>query len=327
MEGNNTKNRFISSFKILKQYDEALVPSANPVWAAFFGLFLVFILYQIVGSLLTMAVFGFDLKNVDKNSLRLMTIAGQLLFILLPALLMARAVYGDVSTVLRVRRMPDKEEFLFAIAGLIILSPLFQIYLSLQNYGLTKLAEKYELINAFKVYLDNMDKLIENSYLDILGSTSPLETVLVVIVVTLVPALCEETFFRGFIQKSFELRLRPAVAISITSVFFALYHFNPYGMIPLFLLAAYLGYWAYKSQSLFIPMTIHFFNNFFAVLMYLIYGEEELISNPDVSDLNVGEATAQMFFLIVIFVALMFFVAKHYGTKKSDENVSDLFET
>ncbi len=318
MEENNTKNRFISDFKILREYDNALIPSANPVGIAFFGLFLVFILYQILGSLLTMAVFGFDLKNVDKNSLRLMTIAGQLLFILLPALVMARAAYGDVSTIIRVRRMPRKEEFLYAVAGLVLLTPLFQIYLALQNYAITKLAERYDLINSLKVFLDNMDKLVENSYLDILASSSPIETALVVIVVTIVPALCEETFFRGFAQKSLELKLRPALAIVITSIFFSIYHFNPYGMIPLFLLSVYLGFWAYKSQSIFISMTVHFLNNFFAVVMYLIYGEEELVSTPDISQINPLQLSAQFFALAVVFAILMFYVYKYFKKLESE---------
>ncbi len=318
MEINNTKNRFISSFKILREYDEALIPSVNPVWAAFFGLFLVFILYQIVGSLLTMAVFGFDLKNVNKNSLRLMTIAGQLLFILLPALVMARAVYGDVSTIVRVRRLPARTEFLFAIAGLVILTPLFQLFIAIQNYIITSLAAKSEFVNSIKVFLDNMDKLVESSYLDILATTSPIETILVVIVVTVVPALCEETFFRGFIQKSFELKLRPVIAISITSLFFAFYHFNPYGMIPLFFLSAYLGYWAYKSQSIFISMTIHFLNNLFAVMMYLVYGEEELITKPDVSNIDIVSISGQFVFLFVIFLVLIFYVRKFYAKAEAE---------
>ena len=313
MEANKPNNRFIENFNLLKRYDEALIPSANPIAAALFGLVLVFILYQIVGSLLTLAVFGFDLKNVDKNSLRLMTIAGQLLFILLPALILAKSVYGDVSTIIRFRRLPERTEFLFAVGGLIILTPLFQLFLEIQNYTITKLAEQFDLINSVKVFLDNLDKLVESSYLDILVSTSPIETVLVVIVVTVVPALCEETFFRGFIQKSFELKLKPVWAISITSLFFAMYHFNPYGTIPLFLLSAYLGYWAYKSQSIFIPMTIHFLNNFFAVSMYLIYGEEELISTPDISQINIFSALGQFAFLFVLFIILIFYVNKYYN--------------
>ena len=312
-------NHFFSDFKPLEEYEAAIIPSANPVWAAFFGLVLVFVLYQILGSLLTMAVFGFDLKNVDKNSLRLMTIAGQLLFILLPALMMARSVYGDVSTVIRVRRMPLKEEFFFAIVGLLILTPLFQIYLALQNYAITTLAEKSELINALKTFLDNMDKLVEASYLDILVTNSPIETVLVIIVVTVVPALCEETFFRGFVQKSFEFKLKPLYAISITSIFFAFYHFNPYGMIPLFLLSAYLGYWAYKSQSIFLSMTIHFINNFIAVAMYLIYGKEELVSTPDISKIEPLSLLAQLAVLTLIFFAAMIYANRFYKKRFAND--------
>ncbi len=322
MEGKNLNSKFIDDFNLLKSYDDSLIPTVNPIWAAFFGLFSVFILYQIIGSLLTMAVFGFDLKNVDKNSLRLMTIAGQLLFILLPALILSRSVFGDVSTIVRTRRLPNAKEFLLAIAGLVILSPLFQVYIEIQNYIITKLADNFSLFQSIKGFLDNLDKLVENSYLDILVSKTPIETILVVIVVTVVPALCEETFFRGFVQKSLELRLKPVWAISITSVFFAFYHFNPYGTLPLFFLSAYLGYWAYKSQSIFIPMTIHFFNNFFAVLMYLIYGEEELISAPDISKINITTSIAEFTFLFVLFVIIIVYVSNYYKKLKAEYDLS-----
>ncbi len=308
----NRKDNIKEIYRRIDEYNRNLFPMMNPVTAAFLALFGVFILYQVVGSLITLIIFGFKLENADTNAMRLMTMAGQFLFILLPAIWLAKAVYGDVSTVLRVRRIPPAKEFGFAIAGLAILTPLLQIFITLQNYVITHLAEHSALINSFKHFLDNMDKFVESSYLDILTTHNIFETSLVILVVAITPAICEEVFFRGFVQKSFELKLKPVWAISITSIFFALYHFNPYGLVSLFFLATFLGWFAYRGKSILLSMTIHFLNNLFAVVMYLIYGKDELISNPDVSNINIPEIIGEFGFLLVLFIIFFIYVRKYY---------------
>ncbi len=308
----NRKDNIKEIYRRIDEYNRNLFPMMNPVTAAFLALFGVFILYQVVGSLITLIIFGFKLENADTNAMRLMTMAGQFLFILLPAIWLAKAVYGDVSTVLRVRRIPPAKEFGFAIAGLAILTPLLQIFITLQNYVITHLAEHSALINSFKHFLDNMDKFVESSYLDILTTHNIFETSLVILVVAITPAICEEVFFRGFVQKSFELKLKPVWAISITSIFFALYHFNPYGLVSLFFLATFLGWFAYRGKSILLSMTIHFLNNLFAIVMYLIYGKDELISNPDVSNINIPEIIGEFGFLLVLFIIFFIYVRNYY---------------
>ncbi len=313
LDNANKKKKYAS----FDEFDRNLIPFMNPVKAAFIALFAVFILYQIVGSFLTLLIFGFDLKNINTNAMRLMTMAGQILFILLPAIWLAKVVFTDVSTILRVRRLPPLKEFGLAIVGLAILTPLLQIFINLQNYLITNLADKYSLINSLKQFLDKMDKLVETSYLDILSTHSVIEVILVVVVVAVTPALCEEFFFRGFIQKSFELKIKPIWAIAITSIFFAFYHFNPYGLISLFFLAMFLGWFAYKGKSILLPMTIHFLNNLFAIIMYFIYGKEEIVSNPDVSNLNISETSLQFGILLVLFILFFIYVNNYY--KKLEE--------
>ena len=314
----NLKKNIKYIYQKLDEYDRNLFPMMNPVTAAFLSLFGVFLLYQVVGSLITLIIFGFKLENVNTNAMRLMTMAGQFLFILLPAIWLAKSIYGDVSTVLRVRRIPPAKEFGFAIAGLAILTPLLQLLITLQNYVITHLAEHSEFINSFKHFLDNIDKFVESSYLDILTTNNIFETSLVILVVAITPAICEEIFFRGFVQKSFELKLKPVWAISITSIFFALYHFNPYGLISLFFLATFLGWFAYRGKSILLSMTIHFLNNLFAVMMYLIYGKDELISNPDVSNIKVSEILGEFGFLLVLFIIFFIYVRNYY--KKLEES-------
>lgn len=84
-----------------------------PVTAAFFALAMVFLLYQFGGAILTLLVFGFDIENADINLLRLLTMGGQVLLILLPSLLFARFVYTDITSVLRVKFPTKKRNWNF----------------------------------------------------------------------------------------------------------------------------------------------------------------------------------------------------------------------
>ncbi len=92
--------------------DDDLEYEISPVAAAFIGLAGAFFLYQIVGALLTVLIFGLNLESIPVNSLRLMTMAGQILFILLPALLFAKWIYSDVGKIIRIR-IPDLKELGF----------------------------------------------------------------------------------------------------------------------------------------------------------------------------------------------------------------------
>ncbi|MGA8263415.1 MAG: CPBP family intramembrane glutamate endopeptidase, partial [Ignavibacteriaceae bacterium] len=81
-------------------YSRKLNPIISPISAAFIGLFGGFFLYQIVGGVLTLLIFGLDIEKAPVNGFRLMTMAGQVLFILLPALLFSKWFYEDVTTVI-----------------------------------------------------------------------------------------------------------------------------------------------------------------------------------------------------------------------------------
>jgi hypothetical protein len=296
--------------------DNDLEFQVSPVAAAFIGLAGAFFLYQIVGSLITVLILGMDLESVPVNSLRLMTMAGQILFILLPALLFAKWIYSDVGKIIRIRKPDLKELGLFTI-GIIILTPLLQSYLYIQNYYLEIFAKNSSFINSVKSFFDTLNEMVEKTYSNLLSASNIFELALVVVVVAVVPALSEETMFRGFIQRSFELRYKKYYGAIITAVFFSLYHFNPYGFIPLFVLGAFFGFAAYKSKTLLIPMFLHFLNNFSAVSLYHIIGDDELIKSD--SSVNSDELSSyvMMFFgLVVLFVGLIVVINKYYSSKK-----------
>ncbi|MDT3695945.1 MAG: CPBP family intramembrane glutamic endopeptidase [Ignavibacterium sp.] len=292
--------------------DDDLVFTISPVAAAFIGLAGGFLLYQIVGGFLTILILGMNLEAVPVNNLRLMTMAGQILFILLPALLFAKWIYNDVGKIIRIRK-PKLIETGFFTLGMIILTPLLQVYLYIQNYFFDILAKNLSFFNSVKSFFDILNDMVEKTYKNLLEASNVFELLLVILVIAIVPAISEEAMFRGFIQRSFELKYRKYIAAGITALFFSLFHANPYGLIPLFVLGFFFGFAAYKSKTLLVPMFLHFLNNFSAVILYHTVGDEELIkSDPAVNQNELSSYVMMFFVLVILFAALIVLINKYY---------------
>lgn len=301
------------------------IPTMSPTKAAILGLIAVFFIFQFGGGLLTLAVFGFDLNNADMNLMRLLTIGSQILFILFPAILFSKLVFVDVTSVLRIKMPNPKEMGLFAL-GLILLVPLLQDYLHIQNYIIQELADESELVLGIKNFLDMLDKLVEESYLQLLTAKNTFEYILIILTVSVTPAICEELFFRGYVQKSFEYKNKPLTAIFVTSLFFGLYHFNPYGLLPLIVLGMYLGYSVYKSDSIVIPVILHFLNNFIAIVAFFIFGEEELMQSNFSDVENISTRILSFTIILVLFIGFIIFISRNYVKLTKTEVQNDMSE-
>jgi hypothetical protein len=302
--------------KLPRGFEPHLEPTMSPITAAFFGLIVVFVLYQIVGSFIALAIFGMDIQNADVNLIRLFSIGGEILLILFPALLFAKLIFEDVSTVIRFKPAHIKEIGIFVI-GLILIVPLLQNYLYIQNYFFEHLAASSETFNALKGLLDELDKYIQETYGNLLSADTVFGMSFVVVVVAVTPAVCEEVFFRGYVQKSFEQRLQPFTAALVTGVFFGLYHFNPYGLIALIFLGTYIGYAAYMTNSIFVPILLHFLNNFVSIAAYYIFDNKEFLESKVNDPQNFNAHLGNFVFLLILFSAFIIFVRSYYNRKNS----------
>jgi len=291
-------------------------PLISPVAAAFLGLIGGFILYQGLGSVLTVLIFGSDLEAIPVDGLRFTTIVGQILFIFLPALFFSKWIYGDISKIISLK-LPEWKELLLFILGIIILTPLLQSYLYIQNYIIERWAESSQFINSIKFLIDSLNELIEKTFGNLIHADNFAEMLLVIITISIIPAICEEVMFRGYIQRSFGFKFKSHIAALLTALFFALYHFNPYGLIPLAIIGFYLGFAAYSSQSLFIPIVLHFLNNFFAVMLYFIIGDDELFKS-NVSDTEALDANVIYFFLLLLMFITIVILIKNYYKKRTN---------
>lgn len=85
-------------------------------------------------------------------------------------------------------------------------------------------------------------------------------------VMALLPAICEEMMFRGWLQRVLGKSVNYHTAIWVAAFVFSAIHFQFYGFIPRMLIGAALGYFYYYTGSLWAPIVVHFTNNAAAVV-------------------------------------------------------------
>lgn len=311
----NNSSKTSLSENVTEEVKPELTPKISPVKAGLIGLAGGFLFYQIFGALLTVLIFGLNFEKADPNALRLITMAGQVLFILLPALIFSKIIYEDVTRVIRFRSAPLVEIGLFTV-GIIVLTPILQNYLYIQNYYFEQLAKQSGFVQTIKQSLDALDKLVESSYGSLLKINSAVDGAIVIAVVAITPAVCEEVMFRGYIQKSFELKFKPFLGAFITAIFFGIYHFNPYAFLPLTALGFYLGYSAYKSNSILVPVVLHFLNNLSAVILFMVLGDSELEQSKAISPAELTPTLISLSYQIILFVIVIFGIQYYYRKKQ-----------
>jgi membrane protease YdiL (CAAX protease family) len=97
--------------------------------------------------------------------------------------------------------------------------------------------------------------------------------VFVALLVTLVPAFCEELFFRGLVQSRLVALWPPGAAILLSATVFALVHIDAQHMIAVLPIGLYLGWAAWRGGSVWLAMLLHALNNLAAVLLERFGGD------------------------------------------------------
>ena len=77
----------------------------------------------------------------------------------------------------------------------------------------------------------------------------------------------EEWLCRGMVLRGLLTKMKPAWAIVVSALFFALIHMNPWQALNAFIIGVVMGYVYYKTGNLWLTMLIHFVNNGTAVVL------------------------------------------------------------
>ena len=131
--------------------------------------------------------------------------------------------------------------------------------------------ERLPLSESLKLKFDKMESEYNLQVEAIIGLNSFGEYILALIVIAFLPALCEETLFRGGLQNFLTRSTKmPWLSILIVSFLFSALHFSFYGFLSRFFLGAILGLLYQYSGKLWLNIIAHFFNNALAVTMIYI---------------------------------------------------------
>ena len=124
-----------------------------------------------------------------------------------------------------------------------------------------------------------------------------------ILLIAVIPAMGEEFIFRGIFQQLFREWFRNAhTAIIVTAIIFSAVHFQFYGFLPRMALGIYFGYLFVWYRSIWVPVLAHFFNNAFAVIMYYLYEQSKIETNPD----DIGSTLSHDWYYLLPSIVLLF---------------------
>lgn len=274
----------------------------------------IFILYQFVGGLLTFLLFGMDLSEGNVQAFRFATMFGQVLFLLIPTLILAKLRFPDSPNFFRFGPVSVTQILLVTVA-------VFTLQQLMQSYLLWQESLPVSFPPVVQDVIDQIKQMMEKMYRMLTKADSIGEFIFVVTVIAVTPAICEELLFRGLIQRTLEepehsaglpaaIQRRKALAAAIAAgVIFGLYHVNPFTLVPLAVLGVFFGYVVYRSQNIMTAIVAHFVNNFIACLAIYLQLDDAFVAiaptEPPTSEMVLMNAAVC---LVVFLAATSYFV-------------------
>lgn len=197
------------------------------------------------------------LSNLDDNMglLLAMTFVQDILLFVVPVLIVAQCFYRDNKREFY-RYDLSRSKWLLALAGVAtyaLLTP-FADWLGVWN-------DQWDFGQMFSSMSEEYTKMIY----EVVGAAVNagfIGLLLMVLAVAVIPAICEELFFRvGLQQLLGKWFMNNHVAVVVTALIFSFVHFDMDGFLIRFVMGMVLGYVFLYSRSLVPNVMLHFVNN------------------------------------------------------------------
>lgn len=233
------------------------------VLAKLLQLIAVFVFVMIATLLVTVLVTTGDMN--DMSNVKVMQLIQSFGLFVIPPFVMASLWSNNAFEFLRLKSTLRWTTVLYVVAFMLVAIPFINM--------LSWLNQQIILPEA----LSEIEKMMQSSEVQIAEITEKMLNVSTLgallfnmFLVAVVPALGEELFFRGTIQRLLSDWKGALFAIWITAFVFSAIHMQFYGFLPRMLLGAFLGYLLLWSGSLWLPIIAHFVNNAVAVVFYYL---------------------------------------------------------
>ncbi len=202
------------------------------------------------------------IANQSLIGLSLAQLISVLIMLVIPALLIAYIYKRKVLNFLNLLKAPDPIHLL--LGAILILSSNFFLNYLMDLNAMIPLSEA--LTNKFEG-LQEATTETQAFFLNFSGVT---EFLIVFLTMAVAPALAEEMYFRGLLVGVLsDLKIGAFHVIFISSILFAMMHFQFYYLLPLLFMGALLGYVYYRTRNLWVSVFMHLLNNGLIVALTL----------------------------------------------------------
>lgn len=239
-------------------------------------LFLLLFCYSLfsVAEIVVLLIAGYNLSDIGSlvehidehhiGMLKVLQVVTTIGVFLVPALAFAYLKNSTAATYLRLQWPVDGKLALLAVMVTISSLPLMAFFMDM-NQAITLPS----FLAGLEQWMREMESSAETLTYAFLKMDSPVQLLINIFVIALLPAIGEELLFRGCLQQLLiEWTRKPHKAIFLSAALFSAIHFQFFGFIPRMLIGAFLGYLFYWSGNLWYPIIGHFVNNALQVIVY-----------------------------------------------------------
>lgn len=125
----------------------------------------------------------------------------------------------------------------------------------------------YSFVLIISVFLSLFMKESAQNINDTFAELLSHPTWMLILIMALLPAICEEILFRGFLYGTFKGKMKRIEAVILVSCLFGIYHMSLIKFFTTTLLGIMFVYCVSETDSIFCSMLMHFCNNALSVLV------------------------------------------------------------
>ena len=139
------------------------------------------------------------------------------------------------------------------------------------------LTEKIPVPISFKQWAEELESSYKKAMMAMTQMNSISDLLINLIAVALIPAMVEELYFRGTLQKTLSAWSgKPIIAILVTAIIFSAFHFSYFGFLSRMVLGIVLGFIFEYTRNIWLPILLHFINNGIAIVtLYTVRGDQQ----------------------------------------------------
>lgn len=201
---------------------------------------------------------------------------------LVPAMIGAYLISPYPSSFLGLDNFPKRVSLIIILLLVLTLSG---TVISDTLFKLTNAIPFSESWSSIMQYFQETQNVMETQMASFLDMQGPMDFIVVLMVMAILPAVCEESLFRGVLQPLFIRGFKSTWGgILFSSLIFGILHQQFFSFLSIFTLSVILGYLKFWTKSLWVPIIMHFFNN--ASIVVAIY-----FFNVSLEDVSAGSSS------------------------------------